>query len=319
MTAAWLVLALLPAQAPAGPDAAVRRGDSTARLALDAAEVRLSGSLRLTLLIEGPAPVRVEALPNPLIPGGAWSARPLGGATTESAGPGRERWRQAFRVEPQRPGDPVPLAPGPLRFRAGGAVAETAIDDWPALAVRVRTEVQAADPGDLRPVTGVEPAPRPASGPRWALWLGLALVPGLAAAAGLTWLVLRRRKPRPPTPAEAALAALGRWEANLNPDGGAVSVEAAAALAGLLRGYVAARFGVSAPKRTTAELLARLAAEDRPDAAARGLLGEVLARCDLARFAGLPLSPDEGRALAGQARRFITDSSASPAEPPAQP
>jgi hypothetical protein len=283
----------------------VTLADSTGRLRLSAAEVRLSGELRLTLTVEGPAPVQVEP-PTPLTAGADWRATPLGPPDTEPLPDGRQRWRQAYRLTPYRAGDEVPVALRPVRFHAGGNP-QLQLLDFAAepVIVRVRTEVLQPELKDLRPPTGVEVEPAPPAG-RSLLLLATVTTATLALAAagvGVVWWRRRRKREPPLPPAEQALADLDRLEESLTAD--PLPARQIDALAETVRRYLEARFGVAARRRTTHELLAALQAGDRFPALLQPPLQELLEHCDLARFAGLGLTAEQGRALIGQARSLV--------------
>jgi len=256
-----LLLAALLAAPADGRERTVTLGTSTGHLQWDAAEVRLSGELRLSVTVEGPAPVRIEALPAPLIAGSDWRATPVAPAVTEPQPGERERWRQVFRVIPYRAGEAVPLAVRPLRFSAGGTIRELAWGE--PIAVRVKTEVLQAELKDIRPPTGIEELPPlPATtpvGPWVAVGGGVVLL--LALVSGLVW---RGRKPRPTpplTPSQQALAELDRLEQLLGTD--PVPVRWLGALAEAVRRYLDDRLTIAARRRTTDELLVALRGSDR--------------------------------------------------------
>ena len=77
-----------------------------------------------------------------------------------------------------------------------------------------------------------------------------------------------------------------------------------------VRQYLAARFGMAAPRRTTEEFLGDLARDPKS-----GLLGEsdhlqaFLKSCDLAKFAGSELDEPQRRELVTTARNFVNSTS----------
>jgi hypothetical protein len=308
VSAATLALFAALLAPPADPlTRTVTLGDGVGRLRLSAAEVRLSGELRLTMTVEGPAPVVVEPLPSPWAVGVDWRVTPAGPPETEPLPAGRQRWHQAFRAAPFRPGDEVPLALKPVRFRAGGSpqVRELDFAESP-LPVRVRTEVLQPELKDIRPPTGVEeetPAPADRSGVAW-LAVALGVLAAVAAVLGVVSWRRRRGRVPPLSPTQRALAELDRLGQSLTA-AGPVPVRVLDALADAVRRYLEDRFDIAARRRTTHELLAALQAGDRLPAELLPPLQRLLERCDLAKFAGLGVTVEEGRELVRQARQLV--------------
>lgn len=80
----------------------------------------------------------------------------------------------------------------------------------------------------------------------------------------------------------------------------------ASAAADVVRGYLSARFGLAAPRRTTEEFLGDLTARAAPVSdEGREALGKFLAGCDLAKFAGVSLDSMQRSSLIDTARGFI--------------
>src|SRR5437764_3058020 len=97
----------------------------TASLTLDRTAVPLSEPVRATVTVEGPAPLVVAAPPD-LLAGAsaeAWRVRPAGPAGTEQLPGGRERWTQAYRLDPYVPGEAVAGAVAPVAGGGGGGPA----------------------------------------------------------------------------------------------------------------------------------------------------------------------------------------------------
>jgi|GEM_PF-3141671 len=268
-----------------------------ARAAIDAAEIRLSGDVRLTLTIEGPGPLGVT-LPKPLLTKpNLWRAREDGLPLREKQPNGRERWTQTYRLSPLVPGGPA-IALGPLTIRPGGE--QDVVIDWKdqEFTVRVTTKFESPSPDALRPATDIEKLPPPPSVERGASrWL-FAIVPALLLLAAAA-LLIGRRKRMPPPPRDARWAAHELSAAGLSADRCAM----------ILRQYVAYRFGVPAETRTTPELATGLRTAGLPaDAVAewQALLGE----CDTARFSGTDAAvaglADRARALVQAAELAAT-------------
>lgn len=142
--------------------------------------------------------------------------------------------------------------------------------------------------------------------PPVAFWCGIGGGGLLGALAVLLWKN-RSRALRLKTPPQVALASLAELEANRE------SLEAEAfanRAAHTVRQYISARFGISAPRRTTEEFLQSLTREDSSP-----LLGEsdhlkaFLKSCDLAKFAGARLSSAQRGELVETARAFVNSTS----------
>ena len=145
--------------------------------------------------------------------------------------------------------------------------------------------------------------PLPVEPPWWSALLPWAVGAGAVLLFGLAGFALAKRLRRGPDAAtlanrrlDAARAAIDDGDANRFAD---LASEA-------VRQYVEQRYGVLAPKRTTDELLADLAADaGSPLAPHRGLLADFLAACDAAKFAGFALAREQMEAMDTAARRFV--------------
>jgi MYXO-CTERM domain-containing protein len=262
---AWLVV---------GTGVAAGQVDATATA--DRTAVRLSEAVRVTLAVEGPAPLRVELSPavvdDPTAE--AWRVRPTGPPAVADLPAGRQRWTQSFRADPYRPGDPLRLAFAPTRV--GGAEVP-----FPPLAVTVTTEVNDPSAAAVRPITGIEELPPVEATPGRPAWPWVAAA-GAGVLAAAWWLRRRRPAPEPSAEDEArrgladAASALARGD-----DPAAVADR----VAGVVRRFLARRHGLPAGAMTTAEVLT---AGDWP-----AEVGAVLTVCDRARFAGRPAAADE--------------------------
>lgn len=251
----------------------------------------LSESVRLTLALEGPAPLRVE-LPPQLLTAAAnaiWGLRPVPGEEAKSTPlpNGRERWSRSYRLTPFPPVEGEPSGKRAASF-APVKVNGQAVT-WPPFEVEVTSSVgPGAPPHGL---VGVEDPIPPQVKPQslTAVWAAVAV--GCAGVCALIVVRARRRKPEPPPPYDVAVAALAEVLAAEVP--GAEEVERVAAA---LRTFVERRFAIPATKLTTAELLA--AAREQGGAAEHtDALGGVLDACDRVKFAGDVPDPDGCRRL----------------------
>jgi hypothetical protein len=269
----------------------------TVTLTLDLATARLSDSVRATLAIEGSAPLIVSA-PKDVLAGPAaeaWRVRPAGPAATEKLSGDRERWVQAYRLDPYVPGDAVPVAFAPFEVSAGGGPVER-IEPTPQV-VHVQTALNDPKAADARPITGVEDPP-PAHGVDGTPVVFVVAVAGVLLLSVAAAFRRRKRQPAPPTPAAWAGGEFARLELEL----AAETITPAAfaeRLADVLRTFLERRDGLPATKRTTGEL----SVAESPTA---GGVVPVLERCDLAKFAAAPPTAVECQDLLGRARAVIT-------------
>jgi hypothetical protein len=280
-------------------------------------ELPLSGTLQVTLAVEGESSLEVAPLPTVTV-GDGWTVhQPLASPTRTPTGAGRTRWQQTYAVEPLKPGE-VGLPLPPLRFREQ-AEADWQTVRWDDVPVRVTTDVAGADLKELRDIL---PPERPPERPRWPWWpfLGGPLLL-LALLAPALWLFLRRRpeKAAPLLPQAWAAAELDRLEALGLPAKGEIN-RYHTLLSDVVRRYLELRFQLHAPQQTTAEFLQAMGSAPQLGPAQQELLREFLGRCDLAKFAGATPSPEECQAAGAMARSFVeqTASAAALPEPSAQ-
>lgn len=151
---------------------------------------------------------------------------------------------------------------------------------------------------DIRPPKPLVEIPQPEKAPV-ALWLGTA---GGLLALALAMYFWRRhaRRLKLKSPPEVALESLARLEANRE----AISAEAFANRAAqTVREYIASRFGLAAPRRTTEEFLRDV--EKSPLIGESDHLRVFLKSCDLAKFAGSSLDSKQRTELLDTARGFV--------------
>jgi hypothetical protein len=309
-----LVLCLLTNADPPAAD----RGHTFTRAGIvcteivDPATVPLTGEVRLTISVDGEAPLVVEPVLFPDPPG--WRVRATLPTSLIDRPGGRQRWQASFRLVPDNPGD-LALPPSAIRVRAGGRETPVKID-WQPLPVRVTTTLSRVDLDEARGVTGPEPAP-PTTPPLWMderVWavgiVGIAVATAVFVGRGL----------RPPPAREPPL---DEWTAGelerlsrLDP----AKPETADALAELLRGVLSRRFQLPVTGKTTSELIALLCATAVPavNETEHGRDGRgtpiqtswqtLLERCELARFANKAFTIQEWKDALTQTQQLIAAS-----------
>ncbi len=277
--------------------------DLRSSLSADRGDVRLSESVRVTLTVEGDAPLRVEPTESVLTDESAvaWRARPVGSAAVADLPGGRQRWAQVYRLDPYLPGEHR-VGFAPFQVTAGAGKPQTVT--WEPVAVRVTAGVT-GDAAEARPPTGIEELPPPpiTAGSRWRAVLSAAL---LVVCLGIVVQLLRRavRRPPPPMPpekwAERELAALEQAPAE----------EFADRLSRVIRTYLERRAGLPATRRTTAELLAAAESAPVPGVIPVDQARPVLEWCDRVKFAGLTPAADDCRDRLAEARALVSQVSA---------
>jgi hypothetical protein len=279
-----------------------RLGDAVCRLELDGREVSLSGELKLTLSIEGRAPVEVET-PRPLTPSPDWRVRSEPPRTTELGG-GRQLWQQTFHLEPFQAGLGVPLPIAPVRYRTGYELRDWTVS-WPPQAIHVNTALPDADLGHARSVTGIEELP-PEEPRRRIAWFVAAAVLFAVFLILAASLFLRQRVTGPQrlTPLARALAELHLLEAR------GAQPEDLPRLADIVRQFLEDHFQLRATRQTTAEFMAALHDRSGLNEAGVKRIAELLQRCDLVKFAGRRPPPEECESLLQSARHVISENSA---------
>ena len=167
---------------------------------------------------------------------------------------------------------------------------------------RAAAQTSSDPPEDIRPPKGMVEIPQPKK-PPVAMWLGITGGAVLLALAAWWWH-LRRRRRNLRSPAEIALWALAELEVMRE----TIAAEAFAnRAAGVVRNYIAGRFGLAAPRRTTEEFLRELAKDDDSPLASQGdSLRVFLKSCDMAKFAALPLDAGQRGELIRSARGVVT-------------
>ena len=225
---AWVALLLVPSFATA-------QSVSVSATHKQKEPLELSEHIRVTVAVEGPAPLRVE-LPDPLLAPesleicGMW---PVGRATVKPAGPGREVWEQEFRFEP--------YAAGEWYVRFGPVKVNGREVDGPGFAIAVKREEMQPPQGvtGIEQLSPVEPTGTSLAAVWWAA--GTLVVVALAVVA---WCL--RPRPAPPTPREWAANAVEKLESD-----GTSRAALVRRVAAILRPSLQPRFGIPATRFTT--------------------------------------------------------------------
>ena len=161
---------------------------------------------------------------------------------------------------------------------------------------------------DIRGAKPLVEIPVPPRTP-YELWLG---VGGVLLLVIILWFIWRqfRTKQKAKSPREVAMRSLTELEVRTD----TMTAEAFAyQTAKCVRQYIAERFGIAAPRRTTEEFLRDLAQDETSPLAGQGdHLRMFLKSCDLAKFAGSDLDTTQRVNLIQSARGFIQATSATP-------
>ena len=283
----------------------VMAADLTVRTSADRATIRLSESVRVTLTVDGPAPLRVD-VPNPLLDEpstAAWRVRPVGSPIVMTAPSGRETWELVLRADPYQPGEPMRL--GFLPLRAASRTEPLREFPIPAIDVRVTTAIGDPTTAEIRPPTGVENlANKPLT---YSFSSVILAVVGFAVVAVIVGILRTiRRRPTPErTPAAVAATALEAtttaWVA-----GRLSAVEVADRCGNLVRRYVQSRYGLPTIHLTTPELLITTKNAELWKSEDQTSISNLLTHCDAMRFGQLPSDANDVTALLDSVNDFLT-------------
>ncbi len=273
-----------------------RLGDARCHVEIDQTTVSLSGTLRLSLTIEGGAPIDVE-LPRPLTVSPDWHIRADEPPVIRDLASSRQSWSQRFTVEPFQIGDAIALQLAPVRFRVADAVRDQELK-WPAFHIRVTSTLREFDVGASRPITSIEPASlRPQS--TVIQYAGLCVAFASLAVVAIVLMRVRRRRPH----SANALASVLRAIDDLERQGATTALMPR--VADLVREYLEIRLNIAITKLTTAEVVAALSKESDLGRSYLESLEDLLTQIDLVKFAGRQLMPSECSALVGVARELL--------------
>jgi hypothetical protein len=290
LAAGFLFYPIPHSPVPTGYDFPARQWpDMVARLQVRVAdEPDAAGFARVRLTVDVAGPPTLEVEPPQLAD--ALDAWKIGRASSWRIDEDKARWETTLDLRQIEPGlTPIPSVKVRCRANAAAPWEEA---EW--------TDIL-ADLRGLPPPTAVSPPPSQGWWRPWAAGVvgGLLLLFAGAVAFRRRW---RRPVPRVPSPEEKALAQLRQLE---EAPPAQTASDFAGALSALLRRYVGERFGLPAPRLTTAEFL--VACRQAPDitADARDQLASFLERCDFVKFAGASPTAEERQHMLRFVETFI--------------
>ncbi len=265
-------------------------------------QLRLSSHLRLTVRVEGPASTEVDSF-RVEADGKEWSV-----AREERPSRVGGNWQKVVDLDPLKPGE-LKVPPVSLRHRDGPG------QEWRAVRFTdVEVDVLTAAEADARDVRGELPIETLPEQPHWTRHLPVAAATVVGGGLLALLLVLLGRRPRAVSsvpPHERALAELNALE-QAGPPPGAPPDWLHTRISGVVRRYLEERFSLRASRQTTEEFFAEIDRSDHLDPHQRQTLRDLLARCDLAKFTGLPPSAPEWAEAAELARSFVRQTSPQP-------
>jgi hypothetical protein len=263
------------------------------------ATIRLSDTIILTLVVDGPAPLRVD-LPRRLLDDSSarvWQLHAQGAGTIIDLASGRQRWSRTYVATPFIPGKRLPLVFAPVAVTAATAVKAQEIP-VPPVYVTVTTQITRLDPEEIRPITPPLPSPESTTNPDWRL-LGLIVVVTLVATMFLLRQLYRRNKFQRVDSRQRFLEELDSLSRQQIP----ASI-AASKLFHYFHRYLESRLNIPATRRTSVEL-AKAEEILGLHPALRDLILECLHREDQLRFSGEFILPEEVESLRTQMLQIV--------------
>jgi hypothetical protein len=258
--------------------------------------LKLSDTLIVVVRVDSDEPVEVNETEKMVQREGLW----LQVLSQPAEGSELKHWQKVYRVTPLQKGTYELKLPS-LRVTLGDDQDVT----WTPLMLRITTRVAKADISEARDITPIEEVPPPAavpeSGLSWLWWF--APVP-LAVVAG-AWLLRRRSlAAKEPLPHEVFLRHLE--ELGRQPTDTAEQVERwHTRLSDLLRWFLEKRLNLPATRQTTAEFFLALQRGGQLPQEQQARLNEVLAQCDLAKFARVVPARQDCLRLVEVARELV--------------
>jgi len=274
-------------------------------------QVSLSGELQITVSVEGTATMEVDPIENIAREDG-WIQRQRGDPVAVELGNSKVRWSQTFIIEPLLGAGNAELKLATLRYRLSAADVNTRETQFAPIPVEIVTVVQQVNPALARDGISIEKDPPPAPSNSKAIWIIVGVVGASFVLLGLGWWRFRQR-PRPVIdPVEeirrelALLAQLPRNADDPTWHASRVSL--------LVRRFVDQVFSLTTLQQTTAEIVASWNDDHPLPVRFRQPLRDLLERCDLARFTGIPPTFADRQALLQQAYQLL-ESVVQPATP----
>jgi hypothetical protein len=220
----------------------------------------------------------------------------------EPAGVAVKQWRKVYQVTPQRDGQHLLKLPK-LQYSAGDDNVE--LVTWDPVPLRATTRVAKADISEVRDLTAIEDIPPPpvvTTSTTWLWWF--ALVPVVVILA-VVWLWCRRsRRLKELSPRDVVLRHLE--ELQHQPIDNAIQVERwHTRLSDLLRWYLEKQLNLPATRQTTTEFFLALQRHGKVSLEHQIPLNELLAQCDLAKFARVVPAREDCLRLVDAAREFV--------------
>jgi hypothetical protein len=328
LSAASLPAAEIYTQKQAGGKAVIRM--EVDRLDGGNAVIALSREVKLTVFLEGPAPLAVvgdvkevlEKLQQALTISGLWRAMNTPIPQMKTLPDGMARWELEYQLDTLSPAeegrDSARSDPGilgkhtlqlpPLSFTDGTSLSPIQVT-WQPIPIVVTTRVENPDNPSTAQVKGDHVPEDPEILHQIPLWrkVMLALAAGVLVASLLATAVLyiRWRRTQPAvTPGQGALREMVLLEAKGLAEAGQVE-RFHTELSDIVRNYLERQFRLRAPQQTTAEFLAAMQSWPLLPAAQQETLRTLLERCDLVKFARVDATPQECRTTAAMARQLV--------------
>jgi hypothetical protein len=189
-------------------------------------------------------------------------------------------WTQRYEIESLSPGK-VELPPIKIAYRTSPGDSQSQQLELPAVSLTTMSLVEAnADPTQFRDIKGTVEIPASPSGFQPWVWFAA----GMATVAAVAVILRLWLRSKPLTADQWALAELNRIDVPLMVEQDRVQ-ELYFLVTGIVRTYIERRFGVHAPKKTTAEFLSEAQRHPMLAGQHQKSLGEFLEAADRVKFA----------------------------------
>jgi len=290
------------ARGKGGRTVQVQEGPVRLVITLDRRSAKVAEPILLKLAAAAPRGVTIR-FPQHAGRLGAWHVRSIHDSLDIPADDGRH-WTRIYQLDSLAAGaHAIPSIVLTFTDRRGGSVSHGTIQS-PAMPIRIASLLEdRANPLKFRDIKDVVelPAEPSASSSRLVWTAGGVVLIALAGVALAVWTKRRRREPPPDRWALDALRQLEDSEFCCRENVHAVYFR----LTDVVRGYVERRFGISAPRWTTAEFMDRARDDPRLDGTQRAALGEFLTAADLVKYACLEPTDRQIADTFVKARKFI--------------